>query len=192
MRLIDWLRSLFRPPPIPAVSPPTPSAGDTSGKPMNSVEHIIRAAAAKYGVDGDTMVAIATIESGLDPNAKNPHSSAGGLFQFIDSTAAAYGLADRYDPVQAADAGARLARDNAATLAAKLGRPALPGELYLAHQQGAGGAIKLLKQPSRLAIEAVGEKAVNLNGGKPDWTCKQFASLWTTKLDKVLAKIKGD
>lgn len=38
-----------------------------------------------YGLEGIART-IARCESGLDPNAENPRSSASGLFQFIDST----------------------------------------------------------------------------------------------------------
>jgi hypothetical protein len=50
------------------------------------IQQLIRAAAAKYGVDGNLMLAIAKCESGFNPNAKNRNSSASGLFQFINST----------------------------------------------------------------------------------------------------------
>jgi hypothetical protein len=72
-----------------------------------SVTEIIHAAAAKHGVDGDYLVSIAACESGLDPTAVN---SAGyhGLFQYAESTWAAYGSGDIYDPVAQAEATAKL------------------------------------------------------------------------------------
>ena len=45
------------------------------------MEHIIRDAADEFGVDPDLAVAIARCESGLRAEAKNPTSSASGLFQ---------------------------------------------------------------------------------------------------------------
>ncbi|QIE47396.1 lytic transglycosylase domain-containing protein [Pseudohalocynthiibacter aestuariivivens] len=126
----------------------------------------------------------AQIESGLNPNAKNPRSSAGGLFQFIDSTARQYGLSDRYDPTQATDAASRLAADNAAYLRRKLGREPTAAELYLAHQQGAGGAAKLLRDPNRPATDVVSSAAIRLNGGNTDMTAGQFAGLWINKFNK--------
>lgn len=156
------------------------------------IEAVIRDAALRYDQDPNTLLAIATIESGLNPKAKNPASSASGLFQFLARTARFYDLDDPFDPVANADAGARLTRDNARTLGKALKRPATPGELYLAHQQGAGGAINLLRSPQSLARNVVGIEAVRLNGGKEDWTCQQLADLWINKLDAVLAKIKGE
>jgi hypothetical protein len=140
-------------------------------------------AAARHGVPASVLAKIAQVESGMNPKAKNPRSSAGGLFQFIDSTAAQYGLADRFDPYQASDAAARLLRDNTAYLTRKLGRAPSAGELYLAHQQGAGGAAKLLSNPGAAAVSVVGNGAVKLNGGDPNMTAGQFAALWTRKFD---------
>lgn len=106
---------------------------------------------AQYGLPEGYLSRTAQIESGMNPGAQNPNSSAGGLFQFIDSTASAYGLQDRFDPAQATDAAARLAKDNAASLRKVLGREPTAAELYLAHQQGGGGAAKLLANPPRQA-----------------------------------------
>lgn len=145
----------------------------------------INSAASQYGVSPEALQRIAWLESRGNPAAKNPKSSAGGLFQFIDSTAGQYGLQDRYDPAQAADAGARLARDNAAHLRRVLGRDPTPGELYLAHQQGAGGATKLLSNPTARAADLVGADAVALNGGRPDMTAAEFAGLWLSKAGDV-------
>ncbi|WP_246389509.1 transglycosylase SLT domain-containing protein [Aminobacter niigataensis] len=129
------------------------------------------------------MKIIAQIESGGNPRAKNPRSSAGGPFQFIDSTAKAMGLADRYDVDQASDAAARLMKGNAGHLRKVLGRDPTPGELYLAHQQGAGGAAKLLANPDAKASSVVGADAVRLNGGRAGMTAGQFARLWINKAE---------
>lgn len=145
------------------------------------VRKLISEAAQRHGIDPSTMLKIAELESSFNPGAKNPSSSAGGLFQFIDSTAQQYGLSDRYDPAQAADAGARLAKDNAAHLRRVLGREPSAGELYLAHQQGAGGAAKLLSNPQAPAASLVGSQAVKLNGGREGMTAAEFAGLWIRK-----------
>ena len=141
---------------------------------------ILRASEAN-GVDPLAMSVIAQIESSGDPNAQNPNSSAGGLFQFIDSTAQQYGLTNRFDPDQASDAGARLMRDNSRTLFSVLGRQPTIGELYLAHQQGAGGASALLRNPNGLAVDTVGHDVVTLNGGNASMTNQQFANIWINK-----------
>lgn len=150
---------------------------------MAGISDLIAQAAQRYGQAPGVLTRIGQLESGLRPGVKNPRSSAGGLFQFIDSTAAQYGLANRYDPNAAADAGARLLRDNAALLTSRLGRPPTGPELYLAHQQGGGGASKILANPGGDAAATVGAKAVTLNGGRLGMTNGQFANLWANKFN---------
>lgn len=140
----------------------------------------------QYGLPPGYLRGVAKIESGLNPSARNPKSTAKGLFQFIDGTAKQYGLANPMDPVASTDAAARLARDNAKRLAAVLKRAPTKGELYVAHQQGAGGASKLFRQPDMLAAALVGHDAVRLNGGNPaTTTAGEFAQKWAGKLDGV-------
>jgi hypothetical protein len=81
-----------------------------SGSYSGSITGIIKAAAAEHGIDGDYLVSIAECESGLDPQAYN---SAGyhGLFQYDDSTWAAYGNGDIWDPAAQAEATAKLIAD---------------------------------------------------------------------------------
>lgn len=159
---------------------------------MATIADIIRGAAGRYGVDPNVLLAIGQIESGLNPNAQNSNSSAGGLFQFIDSTARQYGLKDKFDAAAASDAAARLLRDNRDMLQRRLGRDVSGADLYLAHQQGAGGAARLLAEPSARAADIVGPDAVRLNGGQGGWTAAQFADLWRSKFDKAAGGPIGD
>ena len=135
----------------------------------------------RYGLPQGYLARTAQIESSGNPRAQNPNSSAGGLFQFIDRTARQYGLQDRFDPEQATDAAARLARDNANILRRALGRDPTAAELYLAHQQGGGGAAKLLSNANAPASSIVGDAAVRLNAGDRNMTGRQFADLWLNK-----------
>lgn len=150
----------------------------------NVIDALTRAGQ-KHGIDPQILQTIAQIESGGNPNAKNPNSSAGGLFQFIDSTAQQYGLQNKFDPYESADAGARLLRDNANQLRGVLGREPTAGELYLAHQQGGGGAAKLLSNPNARAVDIVGRDAVRLNGGDENMTAQEFANRWIGKADSI-------
>lgn len=143
---------------------------------------VIQAAASRHGVDPGALVTIGRLESDLDPGARNPSSSAGGLFQFVDDTWSSYGRGgDRFNADDASDAAARLYLDNAAALQKQIGREPAPWEVYLAHQQGAGGAGKLLSQPDARAADLVGEAAVKQNGGRADMTASEFAGLWERK-----------
>lgn len=125
----------------------------------------------------------AQIESSGNPEAKNPNSSAGGLFQQIDSNAAQYGVKNKFDPVQSTEGAAKFAADNKRTLTKALGREPTGGELYLAHQQGPGGAVKLLSNPSAKAVDVVGADAVRLNGGNENMTAGEFANIWISKFN---------
>lgn len=149
------------------------------------VEDAIAQASARYGVPIEAMRAQAQLESGGNPAAQNSSSSAGGLYQFIDSTAKQYGLSNKYDPYQSSDAAARLMRDNYNGLSSALGRAPTPGELYLAHQQGLGGATKLLTNPNAPAASVVGQDAVALNAGSGGMTAGQFAQQWVNKADSL-------
>lgn len=141
----------------------------------------ISAAASSNGVDPAYMTRLALVENGGKINGSSPLSSATGPFQFLNSTAKQYGLTNPSDPAAAADAAARLTLDNKAALTQALGREPTLGELYLAHQQGAGGAAKLLANPDAPVEQVIGHTAAANNGASPGMTAGQFASKWTNK-----------
>jgi hypothetical protein len=160
------------------------ASGVVAGVDLGAVEQ-------NYNLPGGYMATMAQIESGGDPNAQNSESSAGGLFQQIDSNAEAYGVANRFDPAQSADGAARFAVDNANTLRKVLGRDPTGAELYLAHQQGPGGATALLSNPNARAVDVVGADAVRLNGGSADMTAGEFAGIWINKFNKIQGNSGG-
>lgn len=102
----------------------------------------ITAAAQKYGIDPQHMMAIAQMESGGNAYAVSS-TGAAGLYQFTGRTASQYGITNRFDQDQNIDAAARLYADNAKALRAKGIEPTLEN-VYLAHQQGAGGASQII------------------------------------------------
>lgn len=138
------------------------------------------------GVGAGYFKRLADVESGSNPNAQNPNSSAGGLFQFIDSTWGQYGTGNRKGTgTNVGTAVGTLTKDNRNFLQKILGRSPTEGELYLAHQQGAGGAAELLSNPTALAADLVGYDQVMLNGGTPGMTAGEFAKMWTSKFPNV-------
>ena len=94
---------------------PSEKKGSASIAPSGNdgIVEMLRNKAAEYGHDPDLFTSLASRESGFNPDAKNPGSSAGGLFQFLDSTWKQYGQGkNKFDPEANADAAARMLRDN--------------------------------------------------------------------------------
>lgn len=141
-------------------------------------------AGAPYGVSGSYLQRVHQLENADNVTTENS-AGAQGPFQFTRKTAQQYGLAlsDRNDFAKSADAAARLAADNRASLTNQLGRPPTDAELYLAHQQGAGGAALLLSHPNVRAGDLVGDAAIRQNGGDPNAPASAFTSMWTAKFN---------
>ncbi len=138
----------------------------------------------KYNLPFGYLARTRQIESAGGRNTYNADSGAAGDFQFIPSTAKAYGLKNPYDFESAADAAARLAVSNRNVLAkAGIENPSA-AQLYLAHQQGAGGATKLLAAGDRPATSVVGKNAVLWNAGNESVTGSDFAQ-------QIMAKFEG-
>lgn len=146
-------------------------------------------AGAPYGVPGDYLRAVHALEG--DGVSK---TGAKGPFQFIDSTAKQYGVVDPFNPEQAAAGAARLAAANKAALGRELGRTPTWAEVYLAHQQGAGGAAALLENPNMGAAQALvaggaykdvitAARAIRVNGGDPNAPASQFTGMWAAKFN---------
>lgn len=139
--------------------PQKPSSGTGGGKPstMNSpasgeVTDALDEAADRVGVSRSLLYAMGQQESGFDPKAKAPTSSASGLFQFIDGTWAE--MVKKYgkeypelgrgpmDAKASAIAGALYVKENSDILA-KNGIPVNGTSIYASHFLGPGGANKL-------------------------------------------------
>lgn len=162
--------------------------GDALGLDFSTLE-------AENGLPQGFLERTAFIESKGNPNAKNPNSSAGGLFQQTDANAKDYGVTDRFDPVQSTDGAVDFAVDNMRILTAALGREPTGAELYLAHQQGGSGARALLSNGNANVVDVLtpvykgnrerAAEAVRLNGGNVDMTAIEFASLWLDKFNNT-------
>lgn len=162
---------------------------------------VIEQAAAAHNVPASALLAIANLESSGNVTAKNPRSSASGVFQFVDDTAKEYGLtgSKRDDPTAQAYAAAKMMSTNMRSLERTLGREPSAGELYLAHQQGLGGATALLRNPGRPAVEVLtevykgnrtkAESAVRLNGGSASMSAGDFAGKWVSRAEREVSRI---
>lgn len=130
------------------------------------------------------MASVQQAESGGDPNARNPRSSAGGLFQFTDPTW--NGLVERYgrehgltvegkmDPAQQQTAMRLFTGDNAKALRTE-GVAITPGSLYASHFLGAGAAPRVLTaDPSTPMTALVGPEVIRANPTLADMTAGEF------------------
>jgi len=142
---------------------------------------------------------ITTIESGNNCNARNPLSTAVGLGQFIESTwlrimadyhpemiagkTRAQILALRTDCQIALEMTTALTRENANYIRAR-GQPVTPGNLYLAHFLGPGGAVQALAaSPGDSVLSAFGAGVVSANpfldgktnGWLIEWAARKMA-----------------
>lgn len=163
---------------------PATTARIPGGKLSPDADSAIAQAAQQYGVPAAYLQRVAMIESSGRADAVSS-TGAKGPFQFVSGTARRYGLKNPFDWTQSAQAAARLTSDNATYLRKALGREPTAGELYLAHQQGAGGAAKLLADPKQLASTAVGARAVQVNGGSAAMQAGEFAGMWTRKFSDL-------
>lgn len=159
----------------------TPLAAPVETKPL-----VVASAAPPQaaGLDG-YLSRVSQIESRGNPAALNKGSGAAGEFQFIPSTWKQYGVGDPHDPAAARAAMMRFTQANKSVLESKLGRSPTDAEMYLAHQQGAGGALKLLSNPNTRAGDLVGDSAIKSNGGDPNASASAFINLWTNKYNRT-------
>lgn len=163
-------------------------AAHVTAKPAKNQIHIkaiIRRVALENGIDPNAFLRVAIIESGLNPKAYNKNSGASGLFQFIGSTARAYNLTDPFDAEANARAAAALWLDNREVLRKALKTEPSAQLLYVAWQQGAKGALKLLSNPEMKVIDVIGRRAALWNGAQEDWTAAQFIEFWSSKFGRL-------
>ena len=170
---------------------------------------IIRKAAQIYNVPEDFMLAMAILESNLNPRAKSP-TGARGLFQFITSTGNTYGLysnEDFYDPIKNSDAAGRLTKTNISAVEALTNKPINDNTeylVYIAHNQGIGGMRQIYKSARSGGKQKIGSrvlKNMSLQGrgarnamlrypnnpGKG--FLEYFREVWSRKKDRALATL---
>lgn len=190
---------------------PAPGAGGTVGANILARPSV----SALSPADQATLLATGMTESGLNPNSPSNGSSV-GMFQFHPKTFATLGGTNINDPGQQTDAAVALQQQNKAALQGALQRAPTPAELYIAHQQGLGGAKALLTAPPNTgAVAALTGAGVDptramqsiagnigmpyktpaqraaANAAAQSMTTGQFSDLWTRKFGERLSAVTG-
>lgn len=143
---------------------------------------------------------IQSVESGGNPNARSPDSTASGAYQFTDPTwnsmVSRYGKRTgitagmKADPQAQRTMAGLLVQEHREDLRQVLKREPTEGELYLAHFVGAGGAKRILKMKNKGAPAAtVLDRAARVKSNRPLFydggrqrTVQEFINIVTGKV----------
>lgn len=157
--------------------------------------------AQQEGVDPSVALTISHIETGgsFSHTAKNPTSSAHGLFQVIDKTWKGQGGGDRNNVDEQIRMGLKHIKNANASMRKSLGREPVAHEQYLGHLLGAGGASAVLKaDPNAKLIDVVrkydskyADEIVNNNGMK-GLTVGEAIGKWRNKWNSLSSRYGGN
>lgn len=153
-----------------------PREGLQRGGPPDERASLFSSLEEEYGLPSGYLARTHQIESSGGRNLVNPTSSARGHFQFMPATAREMGVEDPMDLAQSARGAAAYAAQNMERLRRAGIEQPTGAHLYLAHQQGPGGATGLLQGADRPASDIVGRAAVTGNRGDLGMTGSDFAN----------------
>lgn len=170
------------------VLPNTPRQPTTQGSNL-TIPQAVQQAAERHGIDPRALQILKNQESGGGLKGGLGDDNGGGIFQLNKDNLKERGVTNPLDHTANAEAAAQIWNDNKARLTKALGREPTNGELALAHNQGAAGAIALITHPNEnaadvltpvygnriSAVQAVGSK----NGGRQGMTAAEFAQTKT-------------
>jgi|GEM_PF-5548629 len=148
-----------------------------------SISQQIRDAAIARGIDPEVALKIANAESDLVSSAKNPRSSARGLFQVTDDTWKFYGgdPKKRNDVAENIRVGLNVIDGNRAEFKRLYGREPSQSELYMMHVFGkTGGPMVLSSDPNTELKELLSPKVLKAN--------PQFKSMTVAELSESMRK----
>lgn len=153
-----------------------------------AVQSRISQEASKAGLDPATILAFADIESGMGSNL----GRRGNIFQLGQTEWAAAGGGPMGNTDTDIKNGLSDIKKREADLTVALGRKPEGWELYLAHQQGVGGAISLLTNPNTSAGNLVRDPSyISGNGGDPNAPASQFVAKTRALFENRKARYSG-
>lgn len=156
-------------------------------------------------IDARYVVALAHFESmgTFSPTIKNKHTSATGVFQFIDDTWKLEGgtTANRYSLSKQIELGIKHTKNNIAFIEEKAGVTLKGSQIYIPHLLGRGGALEVFKalkeNPNQTAREVISrfsdnpDKLMRINGIKPNATISEAINGFTSKIDDLAVNKYG-
>jgi len=163
-----------------------------------AMKALVEGTARDAGVNPDLALTIASIESGTSPTAKNPNSTASGIFQVLDSTWKEYGGTpeNRNNPQVQAEIGAKIIADYTNKLETALGRPVESHEVYLAHLLGPKGAETVLRADPNAPIldvikgyDAKNADAIVNNNGMRNLTVGEAIDKWRGRVERAQEQV---
>jgi BMFP domain-containing protein YqiC len=178
-----------------------PVKGEEKQKPINydsmalpTNAKTIARKAQQEGVDPSVALTISHIETGgsFSHSAKNPTSTAHGLFQVLDKTWKGQGGGDRNNVDEQIKQGLKHIKNANASMRKSLGREPVAHEQYLGHLLGPGGASAVLKaDPNANLIDIVRKydsknaNAIVNNNGMSGLTVGQAIGKWQSKWNQL-------
>lgn len=183
---------------------------DPNAKPARAFKPVVQVAindaASKHDVDADLLSTVIRIESSGDPSlVTGSYKGAGQLSE--EQFRKFGGKGSIFDPAENISATALKLKAESASFEDKYGRPPTAAEIYMIHQQGAGGADAHWRNPDRPAWqnmastaegrqkgEAWAKKAIWGNvpddvkaefGSVENITSGQFTQMWADKVERI-------
>lgn len=172
---------------------------ETSALPTNAKTIFRRAR--QEGVDPTVALTISHIETGgsFSHTAKNPNSSAHGLYQVIDKTWKGQGGGDRTSIDEQIRMGFKHIKQANNHMRKAIGRDPVAHEQYLGHLLGPEGASRVLNaDPNAKLIDVVrtydkkNADAIVKNNAMTGLTVGQAIDKWRKKWNTVSARYRGD
>ncbi|WP_180050360.1 lytic transglycosylase domain-containing protein [Acinetobacter sp. YH12105] len=185
-----------------------PVKGEDKQKPVNyntmalpTNAKTIARKAQQAGIPPNVALTIAHIETGgsFSHTAKNPTSSAHGLFQVLDKSWSNLGGGDRSNIDEQIRIGFKHMKQAESHIKKSIGRELQPHEHYLGHLLGPGGASAVLKaDPNAKLIDVVRKydpknaDAIVANNGMSGLTVGQAIGKWQNKWNSLSARYGGN